>query len=178
MNRVSLLTGYHREFPSLSNKQGQSSSTTWAAPGTRTMGASGRSRLQQPTGFSSQLSAQQQSQQQQDDLFNSSSQMPSNQGGFRFGAQHAVGQSTNPSDDFPPLNRNANGEIGQDRGSSLTQNVGSGAQFNTFGSVNPPQTNRGNGLLNALSTSNRMASTNRVASPAAISGESPGSRPL
>lgn len=134
---------------------------------------------QQSSGISSQqqLNNQQQTQQQQDDLFSSSSQLPSSQGGFRFGSQNAVGQAshTNPVDDFPPLNRNANGEIGQDRGSSLIPNVGFGAPANGlgFGAANPPPPTRNNGLLNALSGSNRVPSTNRVASPGSVSGRSP-----
>ena len=115
-----------------------------------------------------QLNAQQ-TQQQQDDLFNTSSQLPSSQGGFRFGNQNAIGQASqsNSADDFPPLNRNANGEIGQDRGSSLMQSVGFGAQANGlgFGSANPPQTSRNNGLLSALSGSSRVQAANRIASP-------------
>ncbi len=133
-------------------------------------------RLQQQSALSSQqqLNNQQQTQQQQDDLFNSSSQLPSSQGGFRFGSQNAVGQASQSStvDDFPPLNRNANGDIGQDRGSNLIHNVGFGGQSNGlgFGSANPPQPSRNNGLLNALSGSSRVPSVNRVASPASMSG--------
>jgi CCR4-NOT transcription complex subunit 2 len=131
---------------------------------------------QQPTLSSQQqMNAQQQAQQQHDDLFSSSSQLPSSQGGFRFGAQNAVGQSSqpNPVDEFPPLNRNANGEIGQDRGSGLIQNVGFGAPSNGlgFGSANPPQPPRNNGLLNALSGNSRVVSAIRVASPANMPGK-------
>jgi len=131
---------------------------------------------QQPTLSSQQqMNAQQQAQQQHDDLFSSSSQLPSSQGGFRFGAQNAVGQSSqpNPVDEFPPLNRNANGEIGQDRGSGLIQNVGFGAPSNGlgFGSANPPQPPRNNGLLNALSGNSRVPSAIRVASPANMPGK-------
>jgi CCR4-NOT transcription complex subunit 2 len=164
------------EFPSLSNNQTQPSQSTWAASGSRNLGPSANIRLQQQSSLSSQqqLNAQQQTQQQQDDLFSSSSQLPSSQGGFRFGNQNAVGQSSqsNSVDEFPPLNRNANGDIGQDRTSSLMQSVGFGAQSNGlgFGSANPPQPNRSNGLLNALSGTNRAPSGNRVASPS-ISGE-------
>lgn len=117
-----------------------------------------------------QLNAQQQTQQQQDDLFSSSSQLPSSQSSFRFGSQNAVGQSSqaNAADDFPPLNRNSNGEIGQDR----IQNIGFGGQSNGmgFGSVQLSQPSRNNGLLNALSGGSRVVSGNRVASPASLSG--------
>jgi CCR4-NOT transcription complex subunit 2 len=134
-----------------------------------------RLQQQQSSLSSQQLNAQQQAQQQHDDLFSTSSQLPGSQGGFRFGTQNAVGQSSqsNSVDEFPPLNRNANGEIGQDRGSNLIQNVGFGAQSNGlgFGSANPPQPSRNNGLLNALSGSNRVPSANRIASPANMSSE-------
>lgn len=128
--------------------------------------------LQQQSALSSQqqLNNQQQTQQQQEDLFSSSSHLPSSQGGFRFGGQNAVGQSSqsNATDEFPPLNRNANGDIGQDR----LQNLGFGASSNGigFGSVQPSQPTRNNGLLNALSGSSRVSSGPRVASPASLSG--------
>jgi CCR4-NOT transcription complex subunit 2 len=154
------------EFPSLSNNQTQPSQSTWAAQSARSVGQSTSMRPQ----ASISLSAQQQTQQQQEDLFTSSSQLPSSQGGFRFGNQNAVGQSashTQSVDEFPPLSRNASGDIGQDRGSNLIQNVGFGAQANGMGfsSTNPPQPNRNNGLLNVLSGNNRVGSTNRVSSP-------------
>jgi len=162
------------EFPSLSNNPSQPSQSTWAASGSRNIGPSASMRLQQPSLSSQQqLNAQQQTQQQQDDLFSSSSQLPSSQGGFRFGNQNAVGQSSsNPADDFPPLNRNANGDIGQDRNAGMISNVGFGSQSSVlgFGSGNPPQASRSNGLLNVLSGSNRLPPGNRVPSPTAVSG--------
>lgn len=119
-----------------------------------------------------QLSSQQQTHQQQEDLFQSSSQLPSGQGAFRFGGQNAIGQASqsNNVDEFPPLNRNANGEIGSDRGPNILQHAGFGTQSNGlgFGSVNPPQTSRNNGLLSALSGSHR--SGNRASSPTGLSG--------
>ncbi|KAF4627592.1 hypothetical protein G7Y89_g10559 [Cudoniella acicularis] len=171
------------EFPSLSNNQPQPSQSTWAASGTRNIGPSANLRMQQSALSSQQqLNAQQQTQQQQDDLFSSSSQLPSSQGGFRFGSQNAVGQASqsNNVEEFPPLNRNANGEIGQDRNQNVIPNVGFGAQTNGlgFGSANPPQPNRNNGLLNALSGSNRAPSGNRIASPASLSGVSNSRSPI
>ncbi|CAG8949256.1 hypothetical protein HYFRA_00004881 [Hymenoscyphus fraxineus] len=169
------------EFPSLSNNQTQPSQSTWAATGNRNLGPSANLRMQ-PSALSSQQQQQQQmntqqqtQQQQQDDLFNSSSQLPSNQGGFRFGNQNAVGQTSQPNtaDEFPPLNRNANGEIGQDRGSNLIPNVGFGAPANGlgFGSANPPQPSRNNGLLNALSGSGRAPPGNHI-TPTGLPGAS------
>lgn len=154
------------EFPSLSNNQPQPSQSTWATQGARSAGPPSNMRAQP----SAQLSAQQQTQQQQqDDLFTSSSQLPSAQGsGFRFANQNAVGQSashTQGVEEFPPLSRNANGEVSQDRGSNLLQGVGFGAQSNGmgFGSGNPPQPN---GLLNVINGS-RAGANNRGPSPAA-----------
>ena len=127
--------------------------------------------------FRSPINAQQQAQQQHDDLFGSSSQPgPGSQGGFRFGAQNAVGQSSqpNPVDEFPPLNRNANGEIGQDR---LIQNVGFGSQSNDSGFDAPIRNGeriiRNNGLLAAVMGSSRNNSTNerRRASPGILLGK-------
>jgi CCR4-NOT transcription complex subunit 2 len=99
---------------------------------------------------------------QQDDLFSSSSRLSSNQGAFRFGAHGNVGQASQPQpgsvEDFPPLNnsnsfRNANGEIGQERGSSLMSTLGFGAQTSPVSSL--PGTRSGNGLLNALNANSR-----------------------
>jgi CCR4-NOT transcription complex subunit 2 len=154
----------HSEFPSLSNNQTQPSQSTWAAQSARNAGPSSSLRTQASVPLSAQQQAQQQ---QQDDLFSSSSQLPSTQGGFRFGNQSAVGQSASHIqgvDEFPPLSRNANGDIGQDRGSSIVHNVGFGAPSNGmgFGAANPPQSN---GLLNAIN-GNRAGASNRGPSPA------------
>lgn len=153
------------EFPSLSNNQTQPSQSTWAAQSARNVGPTTAMRAQP----SHPISAQQQSQQQQDDLFASSSQLPSSQTVFRFN-QNAVSQSAShaqSADDFPPLSRNSNGDIGQARGSGAIQSVGFGAQANGmgFGSTNPPQQTRNNGLLDVLSGSNRTGANNRVSSP-------------
>lgn len=158
------------EFPSLSNNQPQPSQSTWA--GVRGIGPSSSIRLQQSTLSSQQQMSNQQQTQQQDELFGTSSQFTTTQSNFRFGNQNTVGQSAQPTspDEFPPLSRNSNGDIGQDRSSNMIQNVGFGAQSNGvgFGSSNAPQ-NRNNGLLNALSGSTRIHG-NRVSSPTAVSG--------
>lgn len=92
---------------------------------------------------------------QQDDFF--SSRQQSAQGGFRFGNQGNSGQtSQTPSsvtDDFPPLNRSANGELGGMPGLG----------FGSAPSIHANRTN--NGLLNAL-TGNTRAADGR--SPTAI----------
>lgn len=109
------------------------------------------------------------SQQSQQDDFFSSSRMSTNQGAFRFGNQTSLSQSTQPQpnsiDEFPPLNnsnlRNVDGEIGQERGSTLMSTLGFGAQGNTAGG-SLQGTRAGNGLLNALSANSR---TTEVRSP-------------
>lgn len=74
--------------------------------------------------------------------------MPSAHGSFRFGNQGTVPQAPGQpqtSEEFPPLNRNGTGEIGAERIGFAFQNGGPGSL----------QTNRGNGLLNALSATSR-----------------------
>lgn len=102
-------------------------------------------RNQQPTPLSSQAG--------QDDLFSPPSSRMSQHGSFRFGAQGTSTQQAQPTsvDDFPPLHRNGNGEIGAERMSSL--GFGSQAGLTT----GPVQSSRGNGLLNALSANGRAS---------------------
>lgn len=121
----------------------------WSAAGARNLG--GPIQRNQPTPLSSQQGGQ-------EDLFSpASSRIPSAQGGFRFGNQSTMGQSSQAPptsiDEFPPLNRTANGEIGSERGASLMSSLGFGGQ--TGASAGPMQNNRGNGLLNALSANTR-----------------------
>lgn len=137
-------------------------------PGARQLGQAASHRPQHGILPAQQQSqAQQQTQQQQDDLFSSSSQLPSSQSGFRFGGQNAVGQSSQPqesaAEEFPPLNRNANGEIGKDRNLGSLQSPGFGAPPSTLGfpaGSSTAQASRSNGLLNAVNTGNRAAPTN------------------
>ncbi|RDW79723.1 hypothetical protein BP6252_04361 [Coleophoma cylindrospora] len=167
------------EFPSLSNHPTQQSHTanqsTWATAGSRGLGPISNARLQHANLNPQQLSSHSQGQQQQDDLFRSSSQVPGNQSGFRFGNQNAIGQSsqTQPTttEEFPPLGRNGAVEL---------QNAGFGGQGNSlaFGSTNMAQSNRSNGLLDALSGNSRLAPVNRVTSPASISGISASRSPI
>lgn len=95
--------------------------------------------------------------------------------GFRFGNTNTGSQSTQPNsgaDEFPPLNnRSTSGEIGQDR--SILHAFGAQSNGLGFGATNPPQPSRNgsNGLLNALSGSNRSVGVNRVASPSSASGD-------
>lgn len=116
---------------------------------------------------------------QQDDLFSPVSRMSFSQNSFRFGSQGSIGQSqpqpqpqpqpqqqqphqASSGEEFPPLNRNNNGEIGQERNANLMAGLGGfGAQSNV---ASPSaQANRsGNGLLNAVTANAR---TSEVRSP-------------
>jgi CCR4-NOT transcription complex subunit 2 len=137
---------YDREFPSLSNNSQISSSgqaSMWSMAGSRNTGVPVQRNQGTP-----QATAQQND---QNDFFSASSRIASNQGSFRFGSQASANQSSQVQagapDDFPPLNRNGNGDIGQDRGASLMSTIGFGAQGSRAG----------NGLLNALSANSRSS---------------------
>lgn len=152
-----ILTASLREFPSLSNNAQLPSTTQgsmWSTAGSRNI--SGPIQRSQPAPGSSQQGGQ-------DDLFGPpSSRMQSNQGPFRFGAQPSQVQP-NSVDDFPPLNRTSNGEIGAERNANLMSSLGFSPQNST--PSGPMQNNGGNGLLNALTATNRA---NDARSPPSI----------
>lgn len=135
------------EFPSLSGQPQQShqnsAQSTWANPTQR----SNHTPVQRPQqnsnigqgGGGSQAQLGQGSQQQghNDDLFPSSSQFANGLDDYRFGGQNAVGQLTGSSqpqttniEEFPPLGRTGNGEIGQDRREGMMQQNGFGGPSN------------------------------------------------
>ncbi|KAM5519089.1 NOT2/NOT3/NOT5 family protein [Fusarium oxysporum f. sp. phaseoli] len=149
------------EFPSLSNNAQMSNpnqSSMWSTAGSRNLG--GPSPRNQATP----------QQGGQDDMFSPTSSR--GQGGFRFGNQGNIGQQTQSSsvDDFPPLNQTSNGEMGSDRTASLMSSLGFSSQAAGAG---PSASNRGNGLLNALSANSRA---NEARSPPGI-GAPGSSRP-
>ena len=145
----------YREFPSLSNNAqlpNANATSLWASAGSRNLGGPIQRNQAAP------ISAQQA---QQDDLFASApSRLSSTQGSFRFGNQGNIGQPSlaqpSTSEEFPPLNRNANGDIGQERGgASLLSSLAFGVQGN---GASPSMQNRANnGLLNALSANTRAS---------------------
>lgn len=97
---------------------------------------------------------------QQDELFSPASRIPSGQNSFRFGSQASIGQPQQPQasggDEFPPLNRNGNGDIGQERVAGLM----SGLNLATQGAVAPSPVQArgaGNGLLNAVTANTRAS---------------------
>ncbi|KAH6607483.1 hypothetical protein Trco_003796 [Trichoderma cornu-damae] len=146
------------EFPSLSNNSqlpNTAQGSMWSTTGSRNI--NGPIQRSQPAPGASQHGGQ-------DDLFGPpSSRMQSNQGPFRFGAQPAQVQP-NSIDDFPPLSRTSNGEIGSERGTNLMSSLGFGPQ--NPGSSGAIQNNGGNGLLNALTATNRA---NEARSSSAVS---------
>lgn len=150
---IALTMADYREFPSLSTNSQMSSAnqaSMWSTAGSRLGGPIQRN---QSTPLSSQQS-------NQEDLFSAnSSRLASVQSSFRFGNQgNMSGQPSQAQsgsvDDFPPLNRTANGEIASDRGANLLSSLGFGPQA---GSSVPAPSNRGNGLLNALSANTRAS---------------------
>ncbi|RMJ17880.1 hypothetical protein BHE90_004265 [Fusarium euwallaceae] len=154
------------EFPSLSNNPQMSNANAqsmWSTAGSRNPGGP------VPRNQSATLA----SQGGQEDLFSPSSRGPPVQGGFRFGNQGNIGQSsqaqTGSIDDFPPLNRTANGDITSERAANLMSSLGFGPQAGASGHV----PNRGNGLLNAVSANSRA---NEARSPPGI-GAPGSSRP-
>lgn len=136
-----------REFPSLSNNSqlnSANSGSMWASAGSRNIG--GPVQRTQGTPISSQQGAQ-------EDMFGGgSSRMANNQGSLRFGNEGNLltasqGQPST-ADEFPPLNRGSNGEVGSDRNQNL-MSLGYASQHGASG------LHRGNGLLNALSANSR-----------------------
>lgn len=161
MNRYS-------EFPSLSNNAQSSSNqgSMWSAGNASSRNFSGTVQRNQSTPLSNQHTGQ-------EDMFSpASSRLGSAQNAFRFNSQGNTQQPPSqapPSsvDDFPPLNRRTNGEIGSERGVGLMSSLGFGSQNAGQGGPAPPA--RGNGLLNALSANHR---TNEARGPAGLA--SPG----
>lgn len=150
---ASLMKCFNREFPTLSNSNQLNSanqSSMWPAQGPRNLGAGVH------RGGGTPISSQQN---QQDDMF--ASRLASSQTSYRYGNQgtgtQAVQGQSGIADDFPPLSRNANGEIGgQERGGNLMSSLGFGSQGSASGSAIHPS-RAGNGLLNALSATSRAA---------------------
>jgi hypothetical protein len=100
------------------------------------------------------------SQAQQDEMFSPPSRLQPSQNSFRFSSQASIGQGqqsqTSGGDEFPPLNRNGNGEISQDRVASLMSSVNLGSQ-GPVASSSTQARGSGNGLLNAVTANTRAA---------------------
>lgn len=146
------------EFPSLSGnaQQNPNQAPMWGSTGSRNPGGGSMPQRAQGAPMSGQ-------QGQQEEIFGGSSRMSSGQGAFRFGSQSAASsqpsqpQQGPPEDPFPPLSRNANGEIGGERSSNLMSSMGfAAAPGGSSGAAGQPSRG-GNGLLNALSANARAS---------------------
>lgn len=143
----------YSEFPQLSNNAqipGANQQSMWGGQAARNLGGPaprnpGSAIPQQP---------------QQDDLFSPASRLSSSQNSFRFGSQANIGQPQQPQpsggEEFPPLNRNGNGDIGQERVASMITGLNLGSQAAV---ASPPTQARGsgNGLLNAVTANTRAS---------------------
>lgn len=147
-----VLTG-HSEFPQLSNNAQLSAAnqqSLWGAQAARNLGGP----AQRNPGSAIPQQAQ------QDDIFSPASRLSSSQNSFRFGSQASIGQpqqaQASGGDEFPPLNRNVNGDIGQERVPGLITGLNLGSQGAV---VSPPAQARGpgNGLLNAVTANTRAS---------------------
>lgn len=146
------LTDYS-EFPQLSNNaqlSGAGQQSLWGGQAARNISGPA------PRNPSSAMPQQA----QQDDIFSPVSRMSSSQNSFRFGSQASIGQPQQPQagggDEFPPLNRNGNGDIGQERVAGLMSGMNLGSQ----GVVAPSPVQArgaGNGLLNAVTANTRAS---------------------
>lgn len=183
----------HSEFPSLSGAQrpqyqnpGQA---VWANANQRATQHTPVQRPQQQQPSDLQISTQQQQQQppsQQsqeqaqlttEDIFSSGSQFSNGLDDYRNGGQGGVGQLSGSSqpqtgsiDEFPPLGRNDNGDIGHDRRGSLMQNAAFGGYTN--GSAFAPQSNQilnRQGVSGGQQDSGRSSTlVDRILSPSAL----------
>ncbi|KAI9843101.1 MAG: hypothetical protein M1838_002873 [Thelocarpon superellum] len=186
------------EFPSLSSAQSQhnqnAGQAAWASATQRGASHAAQHRAhQQPTPSQTPLPQGQGPSGQaqpphQDNLFPSSSQFVSGLDDFGFGAPNTVGPLTGSSqpktgsiDEFPPLGRNANGEIGQARGAGGVQHGPFGAQLSSNGfGTNISQASSGqgrNGLLGAVPTAqdrSRQLGLNNARSPIESLQQGPG----
>ncbi|MCJ1421366.1 hypothetical protein MMC32_007729 [Xylographa parallela] len=137
---------YDSEFPSLSGAPQQQyqnpGQAVWATANQRVTQHTPVQRPQQSQPNAPGLvpvqpqphSTQEQLQQSLDDAFFSSTQISNTMDDYRHGGQGGVGQlsgSHQPQpgsiDDFPPLNRNGHGEIGQDRRGNVMQSAAASA---------------------------------------------------
>lgn len=146
------LTDYS-EFPQLSNNAqipGANQQSMWGGQAARNLGGPA------PRNPVSAIPQQP----QQEDLFSPASRLSSSQNLFRFGSQASIGQPQQPQanggDEFPPLNRNGNGDIGQERVAGMITGLNLGSQAAV---TSPPAQVRssGNGLLNAVTANTRAS---------------------
>ena len=182
----SLILDNCREFPSLNSgtSQNANSQPTWGSStqrSTHTPVQRPQQNANNPQGNTLAQSQPSQQQLHQEDLFPSSSQFANGLDDYRFGGQSAVGQGAGSSqpqttniEDFPPLGRTGNGEIGQDRRGGLMQNNAFGGQMNGNGFNQPfsQQTQGAPPRSNPFAIQqdgNRQGSAGGIASPVGMS---------
>lgn len=186
-NRLTLDLSSESEFPSLSGApqqtQSQNPGATWANASQRAAQPNPiqRQQPQQPvTSQAPSRASQTQSHQSQpqtqpshDDLFPSGTQFASQLDDFRSGGQGISGQLASSSqpqtgsiDEFPPLGRNAAGELSQERREGLLQNAGFGSYGGTMGlsGLSQGQTVQSRNLL--ANSMNGQQEGGRIVSPA------------
>lgn len=119
-------------------------------------------------------SGQEGAQQGAEDLFPGNTQFQAGLDDYRRGVQGGVGQiagsaqpQTGNIEDFPPLGRNGNEDIGQDRRGSLTQNAAFGAFSNANGLSMSQTTGNSRTAMPPNQSDNRGSSTlaDRIMSP-------------
>lgn len=178
------------EFPSLSGaprpQYQNPSQAVWANANQRATQHTPVQRPQQQQPADLQISAQQQqqppqqqqehAQQNAEDIFSSGSQFSNGLDHYRHGGQGGVGRLSGSSqpqtgsiDEFPPLGRNENGDVGQDRRGSLMQSAAFGSYTN--GHAFAPQSNQQNrqGVSAGQQDSGRSSTlVDRILSPSSI----------
>lgn len=120
---------------------------------------------------------QEQAQQTTEDIFSSGSQFSNGLDDYRHGGQGGVGQLSGSSqpqtgsiDEFPPLGRNENGDIGQDRRGNLMQNAAFGgyANGNAFAPQSNQIQNRQGGSAGQQDSGRSSTLVDRILSPSAL----------
>ena len=180
------------EFPSLSGApqqpQSQNPGAAWANTSQRATQQPNPIQRQQPqqpvTSQAPSRASQTQSHQSQaqpqpshDDLFSSGTQFANQLDDFRSGGQGISGQLTGSSqpqtgsiDEFPPLGRNATGELNQERREGLLQNTGFGSYGGSMGFSGLSQGHSAQNRSLLGNSMNGQQEGSRIVSPAAGSG--------
>lgn len=186
--RLTLDLSSESEFPSLSGApqqpQSQNPGAAWANTSQRAAQPNPIQRQQPQPPVTSQApsrasqtqshQSQPQNQPSHDDLFPSGTQFANQLDDFRSGGQGISGQLASSSqpqtgsiDEFPPLGRNATGELNQERREGLLQNTGFGSYGGTMGfsGLGQSQSAQGRNLLG--NSMNGQQEGSRIVSPAA-----------
>lgn len=186
--RLTLDLSSESEFPSLSGApqqpQSQNPGAAWANASQRVSQPNPIQRQQPQQPVTSQAPSrssqtqphqpQTQAQPSHDDLFPSGTQFANQLDDFRSGGQGISGQLASNSqpqtgniDEFPPLGRNAAGEMNQERRDGLLQNTGFGSYGGTMGFSGLGQGQSAQNRTLLASSMNGQQESGRIVSPAA-----------